>query len=105
MASLHKRDPLPVVTDVFDDNTTLMNTRRGNNESLKNFKYGFSAAVWRYSAHGKSIALPIAMKTFLLLSNANVSEIQRAPVLSAAVSKASAMAQANPRAYINGEIH
>lgn len=93
VADLYKRDPLSVVTDVFGDYSTLMNTRRGANESFKNFESRFSAAVSRYSAHGKSIALPDAIKAFLLLSNANVSEVQRVPVLSAAASKAAAAVQ------------
>lgn len=103
-AALYKFKPLSVVTDFFDDYTTLMNTRCGNNESFKIFESRFSAAVSCYCARGDSIALPEAIKAFLLLTNANVSEIQRVPLLSAASPKAAVIVSVDGTVTSNDQI-
>ena len=90
VAALYKRDPLSAVSHLFNDFSSLLETKRGKNESYKNFESRFSAQMSRYNAHGKSIELPESIVALLLLNKADVGDSQRVPILSAASSKASA---------------
>lgn len=93
--ALYKRDPLLVVTSLFNNFYSLLATKRGVNKTYKYFDFRFSTSVSRYSSHPKSATLPDSNIALMLLYNSVVSDSQRVPILSAAASKASNSADSN----------
>jgi len=83
--ALHKRDALSTVSAVYQDFVTLLNVRRGENESFRNYESRFEAKVSKFRSHGDSCDLPDALTAFMLLSNSSVDNTQRISVLAAAV--------------------
>ena len=45
LAKIHQRDPITVVSEVYRDFTDLIATRRGANESFRNFESRYTAQV------------------------------------------------------------
>jgi len=86
---VHKRDPLAVVSEVYQDFTTVLGTKRGNSESFKNFESRFDSQVSKFNAHATTTKLPDSLVAFMLLANANVENNQRISVLAAASPKES----------------
>ena len=82
--AVYKRDPLAVIRDVDQTFQQVMSTKRGLNESFKNFESRFEAQVSKYNSLSTESQLPNALVTFMLLSNANVDSSQRVSVLAAA---------------------
>lgn len=82
--AVHKRDPLSAVSDVFQDFITLLSTKRGQNESFKNFESRFEAQVSKFNSHSHASKLPEALTAFMLLGNSAVDSSQRVSVLAAA---------------------
>ena len=80
---IYQRDPLAVVSDVYQDFITLLNTKRGNNESFQNFGTRFKAQVSKFSSHCDAVKLPEALTAFMLLANSGVDSTQRISVLAA----------------------
>ena len=66
--ALYKRDPLSAVSHLFDDFSSLLNTKRERTESFKNFEGRFAAQMARYNAHGSYIQLPSSIVALLLLA-------------------------------------
>lgn len=77
-----KHDRLSAASYLFDDFSSLLETKRDQNESFKIFESRFSAQMSRYNGHGTSIVLPGGNVTLLLLANAKVGDLQRVPILS-----------------------
>lgn len=82
--AVYKRDALSVVSEVYQNFIALLNTKRGHNESFKNFKSQFDAHVSRFNASSESAKWPNALTAFMLLVNASVDSSQRVSVLAAA---------------------
>ena len=89
--ALYRRDPLAVVSDVFQDFLSLINTKRHPNESFKNFESRFQAQVSRLNAHGSEARLSDALVAFALLANADVDNNQRVSVLANGAPRDSAL--------------
>lgn len=58
------------------------------NESYRNFDSRFRASMSKYSSHATSVSLPSSIFGLMLLHNAEASNFQRVPILSAAASRA-----------------
>ena len=82
--TIHKRDPLSAVGSVYQDFVSVMNTKRGNTESFRNFESRFSATVSKFNAHASSCVLPESLMAFMLLANSALDTTQRVSVLAAA---------------------
>lgn len=52
ISTIHKRDPLSIVSEVFINCNELIETHRQNFENVKNFELRFSAQLSRLNAHG-----------------------------------------------------
>jgi len=78
---IHQRDPLAVVSDVYQDFITLLNTKRGNNESFQNFGTRFEAQVSKFSSHCDAVKLPEALTAFMLLANSGWTVRSKSPFL------------------------
>jgi len=50
MNAVYQHDALSVISEAYDGFNALLNTRRGQNESLKNFETRFSAAVTKFNS-------------------------------------------------------
>jgi len=70
-----------VVSDVYQDFNDLLATKRGQNESFKNFESRFEAQVSKFNSHADSSKLPDAITAFMLLANSSVDSSQRISVL------------------------
>lgn len=81
---IHKRDLLTAVSNVYHDFLTLLDTKRGNSETFRNFESGFAAKVSKFNSHGKSCEIAESLTAFMLLANAGVDSNQRISVLAAA---------------------
>ncbi len=49
--ALHKRDALLVVSNAYTDFLQLFSTKRGNNETYRNFESRFAASVAKLNSH------------------------------------------------------
>lgn len=85
VASVHRRDPLSVVTGVYSDFSSVVSARRGDNESLKAFESRFEAAVSRFRSHGDAISVTEPLLALMLLNGSRISESQRISILAASV--------------------
>jgi len=102
MGPVHQRDPLAVVSDVYQDFTSLLNTKRGSNETFQNFGSRFEAKVAKFNALGDGIKLPEALTAFMLLANSGVDNSQRISVLAASAPRDAALeATATTAEYLN----
>lgn len=81
--ALYKRYALSVVSDVLDNINQLLTTRRGPNESLKNFELRFATSVAKFNGNGESVKLNPSLTALTLLENACVDYSQRISILSA----------------------
>lgn len=75
--ALHKTDDLSTVRNVYQDFIAVLNIRRGDTESFKNFESRFEAKASKFKSHGPSCTLPEALTAFMLLSNSSVDNSQR----------------------------
>lgn len=82
--AVYRRDFMSVISEAFDDFSTLLNTRRGQTESLKSFETRFSAAVSKFNSFSSTTKLPQCITALLLLNNAGIEHSQRVSALSAA---------------------
>ena len=85
MQHVHNRDPLSIVSTAYSDFMQLLNTKRGHNESCRNFESRFAAAVAKLRSHA-SEALPESLTALIFLANSNIDNNQRISVLAAATS-------------------
>ena len=83
--SLYRKDALAVVSYAYSDFQNLLSTKRGNNESFRNFESLSGAAIAKMKSH-ISKAFPESLTAFMLLSNSNVDANQRISILSSATS-------------------
>ena len=81
--AVYKRDALSTVTDVYHDFMNLLNLKRGQNESFKNFESRFEATVSKFNSHSDSSKIPESLTALMLLANSNVDSGQRISVLAA----------------------
>jgi len=82
--AIYKRDALSVVSEVYQDFNDLLTCRRSSNESFKNYESRFAAMVAKMSAHGNTVKLHESLLAMMLLTNANIDDAQRVPILAAA---------------------
>eukprot|EP00171_Calliarthron_tuberculosum_P001315 IDg1315t1 len=82
--AVYKRDPLTVVSEVYYDFLSLLNLKRGSNESFKGYESRFEAQVSKFNAHSQKFTVPEALTAFMLLANSGVDSGQRISVLAAA---------------------
>eukprot|EP00171_Calliarthron_tuberculosum_P017605 IDg17605t1 len=82
--AVYKRDPLSVVSEVYQDFTKLLATKRHSTESFKYFESRFEAQVSKFNAHSESNHLPDSLTAFMLLANPSVDNGERISVLAAA---------------------
>lgn len=82
--AVYQRDFLFFISEAFDGFNAIMNTRRASNESLRNFKLRFSAAVTKFKSLFNVTKLPRCITALMLLSNARVEHSQRISALAAA---------------------
>ncbi len=78
---VYKRDPLAVVSNVYQDFIDLLNCKRGQSEYFKYFESRFEAQAANFNSHHQSLKLPGVLLAFSLLANANVEANQRISVL------------------------
>lgn len=76
--------PLPFVTDMYTDFNTLLNTRSGTKELMRNFETIFYAQVSRFNEHNAE-KLPESLLSFMLLSNFLVEDRRWVSILAASV--------------------
>lgn len=74
---------MSVVSEAFDGFNSLLNTKRGQNETLKNFETRFSAQVSKFNSFSKTTKLPQCITALMLLSNAKIEHSQRVSALAA----------------------
>ena len=82
--SVYRRDFMSVISDAYDGFSALINTKRGQNESLKGFETRFSAAVTKFNSFSNTTNLPQCITELLLLNNSSIEHSQRVSALSAA---------------------
>lgn len=82
--TIFKVDPLSSLTDGFSKFQSLLNTRRGQSESFRNFESRFDAAVCKFNSSSTEDKLSPSLISFLLLANANVEDNHRISILAAA---------------------
>lgn len=85
---LFKRDPLPIVSRLYNDFSTLLNSKRKRNELFINFKSRFATRTSRNYTPRSSIFLPSSIASIMFLANANVGDSQSVLLLSAVFVKA-----------------
>lgn len=84
LGTVYQRDALTVVSEAYRAFNALWNTRRGNNESMKNFESRFSAQVAKFNSISTTTKLPECITALMLLSNSAIDDSQRVSVLAAA---------------------
>lgn len=82
--ALYKRNPLSTVSLVYQDFLTVLGTKRGSNETFRNFEPRFASKVSKFNSHSASFELAEALTAFMLLANSGVDSSQRIFVLAAA---------------------
>lgn len=82
--AVYRRDFMSVISEAYDGFSILINTRRNDNESLKEFETRFSAAVSKFNSFSTTTKLPQCITALLLLINASIEHSQRVSALSAA---------------------
>lgn len=87
--ALYKLDQ-SIAKELFDDFQSLLDTKQGDTESLKNLESRLSAQTSRYMAHIEYVNIPECKKALLLLVDDRVSDAHRVPILSVDSSKAPA---------------
>ena len=83
--SIYKKDALTIVSNAYSDFQNLLSTKRGINESFRNFESRFAAAIAKMKSHS-SEALTESLTAFMILSNSNVDANQQISDLSSATS-------------------
>lgn len=89
---LYSRDPISVVSELYNNPHYLINSRRNSNEWFISFEFKFSAQMLKYNAHRSTVHLPESVYALLLLSNTGVNYRQRVDVLSEATTAHAAAA-------------
>ena len=69
--SVYKKDALTIFSNAYSDFQKLSSTKRGNNESFRNFESRFVAAIAKMN-FSSSKALLGSLTAFMLLSNSYV---------------------------------
>lgn len=82
--SVYRRDFMSLISEAFDGFRTLLNTHRGQNETLKVFEAGFSAATSKCNSFSTTTKFPQCIAALMLLNNANIEHSKRVSALSAA---------------------
>lgn len=82
--NLYRHDFMSVISEAYDGFNNLLNARRAQTESLKNFETRFSAAVTKFNSLSKTTKLPQCITALMLLSNAAIDHSQRISALAAA---------------------
>ena len=83
--ALYKKDALTIVSNAYSDFQNLVSTKRGNNESFRNFESRFTASIAKMKSHSSN-ALLESLTDFMLLSNSNNDANQRISILASATS-------------------
>ena len=86
--SVYKQDALTIVSNAYSDFQDFLSTKRGYNESFRNFECRFSAAVAKMRPYS-SQALSESLTAFILSANSNINVNQRISILSASTSHSS----------------
>ena len=81
--TIHKVDPLSAVTDAFQKFQQVLNTKRGQTETFRNFEQRFDSVTCKYNAANPNSPLPSSLTAFLLLANSGCDENKRVSILAA----------------------
>lgn len=81
--AIYKREARSVVSDVYQNFMSLLNTPRGSTETFKNFESRFDAQISKLNASSGSVQLPEALTALMLLANSSIENGQRVSVLAA----------------------
>lgn len=84
VGKLYQRDALTAVSEAYRAFNQLWNTRRSNNETVKNFESRFSAQVARFNSISTTTKLPECITALMFLSNSAIDDSQRVSVMAAA---------------------
>lgn len=87
VGALIKCVPLLVISAIYDDFSSVLQTARGSCETFNNFEIRFAALVVKYSVHIQFFVLMDWLIALLLFANANVSSSQQSSIFSVASSK------------------
>lgn len=84
VGEIYQKDALTVVSEAYRAFNQLWNTRRGTNETMKNFESRFSAQVAKFNSKSTTTKLPECITALMLLSNSAINDAQRVSVMAAA---------------------
>lgn len=82
--ALYQRYFLSFISEAYEGLNTLLNTRRSQSKSLKNFETRFSAAFTKLNSFSNTTRLPQGITALMLLSNASIEHSRRTSALAAA---------------------
>ena len=80
-----QKDASTIVDNAFSDFQHLLLTKRGNNESFRNFESRFASSIAKMKSYS-SKASPESLRAFILLSNSNIDAIYRIKIRPSATS-------------------
>lgn len=89
--AVYKRDALSVVSEVYENFISLLNTKHGFTETFKTFESRFEAQVSKFNASSDAAKIANALTAFMLLAISSVETSQRVSVLAAASPSDSAL--------------
>ena len=95
LSAIYKRDPLSVVSLVFQELQALLLVRRENNEQFNDFEMRFGAQLSKFNSLGSSVSLSGSIAGLVLLANADVDSSQRISILAAAAPSDSSLTMAS----------
>lgn len=78
--SLYKNDALAIVSNAYSDHQNILLTKRGINESFRNFESWFAATIVKVKSWSSN-ALSESLTGFMLLSKSNIDANQRISIL------------------------
>lgn len=87
MDIIYKRDALKLVTEIYQDFTSLLSTLRGNNELYRSYESRFNARKAKLATHGTDLSLHESVLAVMLLSNAGIDDAHRIQISALAVGK------------------
>lgn len=84
MNAEYRRDFMSVVSEAYDGFSNVLNTRRGQNESLKSFEARLLVSVAKVNFFSMTSKLPLCITALMLLNNSSAEYSRRVSALSAA---------------------
>ena len=81
LTAIYKRDPLSVVSLVFQELFALLSVKRERNELYREYEMRFGAQLSKFNSFGASVSLSGSIAALFLLANADVDSSQRISIL------------------------